>query len=96
MLAALVFGVAHARWPLAARPALRAQPFLVTTDDDKPATADDDVSAIDLARHRRLEPAWTFTREFRSHRWRGRWRIEVSGLGRRAPVGASAAAPRRP
>ena len=43
-------GAATARWPLAARPALRAQPFLVTTDDDKPATADDDVSAIDLAR----------------------------------------------
>jgi len=43
-------GVATARWPLAARPSLRAHPLLVTTDDDKPATADDDVSAIDLAR----------------------------------------------
>ena len=48
--ATLVVGVAHARWPLAARPSLRAYPLLVTTDDDKPTTADDDVSAIDLAR----------------------------------------------
>ena len=39
-----------ARWPLAARPSLRAHPLLVTTDDDKPTTADDDFSAIDLAR----------------------------------------------